>query len=141
MESNNFVIMAIGLLFVLNVVPRGRKVYHQRMRLNFGMKGIMNVDDLIFRKKAIEAVKIPDDGCSNPSERHGIIFARVEARRAIQSIPPVPAVPMDKLCEWLARANGPVPCNDDCENCTVFDGTGNTVNCWKKIVSEWMANY
>jgi hypothetical protein len=59
--------------------------------------------DLISREAAIEAVKIPDDGCNNPSERHGIIFARVEARRAIQSIPSVPAVPLDKLCEWLER--------------------------------------
>lgn len=52
--------------------------------------------------------------------------------------PSVPAVPLDKLCEMLARANVPVPCNDDCENCTAFDGTGNTVNCWKKIMLEWM---
>lgn len=61
------------------------------------------MNDLISREAAIEAVKIPDDGCNNPSERHGIIFARVEARRAIQSIPNVDAVPLDKLCGLLAE--------------------------------------
>ena len=65
------------------------------------------MDDLISRQAAIEAVKIPDDGCTNISERHGIIFARVEARRAIQDIPSVPAVPLDKLCEWLGKFANP----------------------------------
>lgn len=99
-------------------------------------------DDLISREAAIEAVKIPDDGCSNPSERHGIIFARVEARRAIQSIPSVPAVPLDKLCEFLGRAVTPCillnigcPYNDvtckDCDSCKAREA-------WKITLSKWM---
>lgn len=59
--------------------------------------------DLISRKAALEAVKIPNGEYSNPSERHGIIVARVEARRRIMDIPSIPAVPLDKLCEWLAN--------------------------------------
>ena len=59
------------------------------------------MDDLISREAALEAVKIPDSGCVNSSERHGIIFARVEARRVIQSIPSVPAVPLEPLCRYL----------------------------------------
>lgn len=75
------------------------------------------MDDLISRKAAIEAIRIPDDGCSNPSERNGIIFARVEARRAIQSIPSVPAVPLDKLCEWLSGyAEPPLDALTMCDN-------------------------
>lgn len=40
-------------------------------------------DDLVSRKAALEAVKIPNGEYPNPSERHGIIIARVEARRRI----------------------------------------------------------
>jgi len=85
------------------------------------------MDDLISRERAIEAVKIPDDGCNNPSERHGIIFARVEARRAIQSIPSVPAVPLDKLCEWLAK--------NASWYAAEIDGDSEE---WKSILTEWM---
>lgn len=49
--------------------------------------------DLISREAAIEAVKVPNGGYSNPSERHGIIIARVEARRRIMEIPSVHAIP------------------------------------------------
>ena len=68
------------------------------------------MDDLISRKAAIEAVKIPNGEYSNPSERHGIIIARVEARRRIREIPSVPVVPLDKLCEWLAAEYVSIPC-------------------------------
>lgn len=58
-------------------------------------------DDLISRKAAIEATKIPDGEYPNPSERHGIIIARVEARRRIMEIPSAPAVPIEPLCRYL----------------------------------------
>ena len=94
---------------------------------------------LISREAAIEAVKIPDDGCVNPSERNGIIFARVEARRAIESIPPVSAVPLDKLCEMLSKfvGNPPCPCGYD------LKGTGcnpdwEKKDCWKIALTTWM---
>lgn len=48
------------------------------------------------------------------------------------------AVPLDKLCEMLDKYNVTVPCNDDCEGCEAFDGTGNTVNCWKVTLTKWM---
>ena len=94
--------------------------------------------DLIGRKAAIEALKIPDGEYPNPSERHGIIIARVEARRRIREISSVPAVPLDELCEMLSKFNVNVPCNDDCEGCEAFDGTGDTVNCWKVTLAKWM---
>jgi len=107
----------------------------------FERKGII-MDDLISRKLAIEAVKIPDDGCSNPSERHGIIFARVEARRAIQSIPSVPAVPLDKLCEWLAGNAWHLDCSDcDGEYCDctqLHDDSGSSPAFWKAKLTKWM---
>ena len=63
--------------------------------------------DLISREATLEAVKIPYGEYPNPSERHGIIIARVEARRRIREIPSAPAVPMDMLCEWLADYAAP----------------------------------
>lgn len=102
------------------------------------------MDSLISRQAAIEAVKIPDDGCVNSSERHGIIFARVEARRAIQSIPSVPAIPIDKLCEWLTEID--MPLADACpwigkyyHECTQCDFFQRPIKeCWKEILSKLM---
>ena len=65
-------------------------------------------DDLISREKAIEATKIPNGEYPNPSERHGIIIARVEARRRIREIPSVPAVPVVRCtaCRNWNRESG-----------------------------------
>lgn len=60
------------------------------------------MDDLISRKAAIEAARIPN-GAYDPLDRHGIIIARVEACRRIRELSSVPAVPLDKLCEWLGK--------------------------------------
>ena len=65
------------------------------------------MEDLIIRKSVLEAVKIPNGEYSNPSERHGIIIARVEIRRRIMEIPSVPAVPLEPLCVWLAGYASP----------------------------------
>lgn len=103
--------------------------------------------DLISREAAIEAVKIPDDRCTNISERNGIIFARVEARRAIQDIPAVPAVPLDKLCMLLGDNYG-APCfmtstdfvhyceKDNDGNCYFHDKPDE--ECWKHVLTKWM---
>jgi hypothetical protein len=57
-------------------------------------------------------------------------------------LPSVPAVPLDKLCEWLAKYIG-FPCNyspideemaDYCgDQCEMDD-----IGCWKKVLSKWM---
>jgi len=60
-----------------------------------------DMNDLITRKAALEAVKIPNGEYSNPSERHGIIIARVEATKRIMDIPSVPAVPSKPLYDYL----------------------------------------
>lgn len=61
-----------------------------------------------------------------------------ELRSAIEEAPTVPAVPLDTLCEMLDKSKVTVPCNDDCEGCEAFDGTGDTVNCWKVTLTKWM---
>ena len=60
------------------------------------------------------------------------------AMKAVEDFRTVPAVPLDKLCEMLSKSNVNVPCNDDCEGCEAFDGTGDTVNCWKITLTKWM---
>ena len=81
--------------------------------------------DLISRERAIDAAK------------HA--WAKgLEPSQYIEIIPTVPAVPLDKLCEMLDKYNVTVPCNDDCEGCEAFDGTGDTINCWKVTLAKWM---
>ena len=81
--------------------------------------------DLISREAAIDAVK------------HA--WAKgLEPSQYIEIIPSAPAVPLDKLCEMLCKSNVNVPCDDDCEGCEAFDGTGDTVNCWKVTLTKWM---
>ena len=92
-------------------------------------------DDLISREAAIEAVKIPNGEYPNPSERHGIIIARVEARRRIREIPSVPAVPLDKLCEMFAKnADCPPEHSPVQEHCN----QAKCAECWKSVLKEWM---
>jgi hypothetical protein len=60
----------------------------------------------------------------------------------VRCTPAVPAVPLDKLCEWLAKYIG-FPCNyspideemaDYCgDQCEMDD-----IGCWKKVLSNWM---
>jgi len=94
---------------------------------------------LISREAALEAVKIPNGEYPNPSERHGIIIARVEARRRIMEIPSVPAVPLDNLCEFLGKATHPcillaIGCPYDESNCEECD----SCNAWKAALTKWM---
>ena len=98
--------------------------------------------DLISRKAALEAAKIPNGEYPNPSERHGIIIARVEARRRIREIPSFPAVPLDKLCEWLAKFGCPCALNGGiCDQHGVFHCVGygkSNVFCWRYLLTKWM---
>ena len=109
--------------------------------------------DLISRETAIEAVKIPNGEYPNPSERHGIIIARVEARRRIMEIPSVPAVPLDKLCELLAemyhcpgsgRPSSDHSCHPYCpdeafeELCGIDCDKHTDAERWKVFLKHWM---
>jgi len=102
--------------------------------------------DLISRKAALEAVKIPNGEYSNPSERHGIIVARVEAKRRIVDIPSVPAVPLDRLCKWLSEIFVNIPC-EYCQSfsnkyCTAIYDMNNpcpkSADAWRNTITKWM---
>ena len=105
------------------------------------------MDDLISREAALDAINVPDEGCSNPGERHGIIFARVEARRRIREIPSVEAVPLDKLCEFLAGLYGSpcqlaeIDCYPQCEpdeNGECYGMRTDDKRCWHDYLTKWM---
>lgn len=74
-------------------------------------------DDLISREAAIDAVK------------HA--WAKgLEPSQYIEIIPFVPAVPLDKLCEWLAGyAEPPLDALTMCDN---------PFEAWKMTLAEWM---
>ena len=58
----------------------------------------------------------------------------------IDELPSVPAVPLDKLCEWLSvHAGRPIDCvGHVCSKCE-FDGTGvGQEMCWKALITKWM---
>ena len=97
--------------------------------------------DLISRKAAIEAMKKwatqPVIMKSRYFEPKGKAIV-LDMMGVVKEQPSVPAVPLDKLCEMLSKSNVNVPCNDDCEGCEAFDGTGNTVNFWKVTLTKWM---
>lgn len=90
-------------------------------------------DDLISREVAIEAVR---ELLLEPDSTQYIYSS--DAIGAVKSVPSVAAVPLDKLCEMLCKSNVNVPCNDDCEGCEAFYGTGDTVNCWKVALTKWI---
>lgn len=61
-----------------------------------------------------------------------------EVYNAIEDIPSVPAVPLDKLCEWLAdELHVSADCGiDHCDNCDAYDGTLSVKVCWMKLIKE-----
>lgn len=61
------------------------------------------------------------------------------ARRLIEDMPTIPAVPLDKLCEWLG-ALCDTPCmiaEGICErNCQGYKPSD--AECWKTVITKWM---
>lgn len=85
-------------------------------------------DDLISRKVAIEAIKDP--------------VVKGFAMYALKSVPTVPAVPLDKLCEWLARNAFAFECEDCEEYCRALldceHEVGSDQEYWKNKLTKWM---
>ena len=100
------------------------------------------MDDLISREAAIETVKkllyeTAFNSCGHHQDDE--IYADIAEHRIevwLGLVPSVPAVPLDKLCEWLNKNQGelpPCPFDDDCYECGL-DG----VECIKKRIKAWM---
>ena len=88
--------------------------------------------DLISRKAAIEAIKDP--------------VVKGFAMYGLKSVPSVPAVPLDKLCEWLSENTLNIPCsscpNFSNEYCTVIGYASKpcpqTADDWRKAITKYM---
>ena len=81
---------------------------------------------LIFQKAAVEIAK-----------EHGL----VEAANEIENLPSVPAVPLDKLCEFLEKCGA----DSYCGTCTQIMGECFTdwrgcgsEHFWKELLTKWM---
>ena len=86
------------------------------------------MDDLISRALAIDATEDP------------VIKGYV--MNALKSVPSIPAVPLDKLCEWLANSFSDPPCcvleNVQCKmECRGFTQMAYS-ECWRYVLIKWM---
>lgn len=91
------------------------------------------MDDLISRKAAIESIKDP--------------VVKGFALYALKNVPSVPAVPLDKLCEWLAEHYGSpcqlaeIDCYPQCEpdeNGECYGMRTDDKRCWHDYLTKWM---
>lgn len=103
--------------------------------------------DLIDRGAAFEAIDHEREILLNQGRDGAEHVVVHHARRLIEDMPSIPAVPLDKLCEWLAGIYGSpcqfgeIECYPQCEP----DGEGmclgmrsNDVTCWKSYLTKWM---
>ena len=93
------------------------------------------MDDLISRKAVADILTNP----AYPYEP-GI-------ERAVMRLPSVPAVPLDKLCEWLAEHYGSpcqlaeIDCYPQCEpdeNGECYGMRTDDKRCWHDYLTKWM---
>lgn len=92
--------------------------------------------DLISRKAALELL----------GEPHPLDHNAIADVQKIIALPSVPAVPLDKLCEWLTANRVSIPCRlceyDDAGECTVQNDMSkpcpNTTRDWRRVITNWM---
>ena len=83
--------------------------------------------DLIDRASALEALGEKPFNWNDTPEEQAAIREYNSAYNAIACLPAVEAVPLDKLCEWLAK--------NASWYATEIDGDPEE---WKSILTEWM---
>lgn len=95
--------------------------------------------DLISREAVNEAIEDEWDGCCGEYPAIQIIN---ETQSAVDRITSVPAVPLDKLCEWLARNAFAFKCEDCEEYCRALldceHEVGSDQEYWKNKLTKWM---
>lgn len=93
------------------------------------------MDDLISRKSLLSAY---DEKHKGPAGG---------ARKLIEDAPSIPAVPLDKLCEWLAVHYGspcqlgeidPYPQCEPDENGECYGMRTDDKRCWHDYLTKWM---
>ena len=111
----------------------------------------MTMDDLISRKALDDAfteLRWNEDGTLNHfGDRPDWCMHGSEVDKLIQNAPSVPAVPLDKLCEWLSENSIIIPC-EYCPNfsndyCAAIRATSiipcpKTADDWRRAITKWM---
>ena len=101
--------------------------------------------DLIDRAVAIEEV---DDTvtsvsvCATVEQARGATWAKKRIRERLEKMPTIEAVPLDKLCDWLANSFSDPPCctlenvrcKMECRGFTQMDYS----ECWRYVLTKWM---
>ena len=92
------------------------------------------MDDLISRKAAVSRIS-------------DLLISELEGKRiptwnevyhAIGDIPSVPAVPLDKLCEWLAKRYEPPYTQKDLDELKFPMEQKQQRDIWHRVLTEWM---
>ena len=102
------------------------------------------MDDLISRKALDDAfteLRWNEDGTLNHfGDRPDWCMHGIAVDKLIQNAPSVPAVPLDKLCEWLDyHAGKPLDCvGEQCIKCKFGVTDSGNGNCWKAMLTKWM---
>lgn len=94
--------------------------------------------DLIDRKALLKELSVhPEGGLRSIKEE----FLMLEVREEIRNAPTIPAVPLDKLCEWLAVCTDDPPCISlrgyDCDK-VCREKKPSDAECWETVITKWM---
>ena len=84
--------------------------------------------------------------CFTDSQAEAADKIIVYVTKRINAQPSVPAVPLDKLCEWLRENSNTIPCtccaNFVNEYCTAIGDRSRpcpkTANDWREAITKWM---
>lgn len=109
-------------------------------------------DDLISRKTAIQAIAdialgkcVADeetDDNETCKEKSAMFKAHQDLLMAIRHVPSIPAVTLDKLCEWLGEFGCPCSMNDcmciqhDIHHCIGISKSN--AFCWRYVLTKGM---
>ena len=70
------------------------------------------------------------------------VIALRDVKEIIKAVPEVDAVPLDKLCEWLAGNAWHLDCSDcdggQCDCPQLYDDSGSSPEFWKAKLTTWM---
>ena len=103
------------------------------------------MDDLISRKALYDAMEKREEMYAKGNCLYDAYNYHVSAE-IVANVPSVPAVPLDKLCEWLTANRVSIPCRlceyDDAGECTVQNDMSkpcpNTTRDWRMVITKWM---
>ena len=97
--------------------------------------------DLIDREAAIEAIDHEREILLNQGRDGAEHVVVHHARRLIEDMPTILAVPLDKLCKWLAVCTDDPPCISlrfcDC-GIVCREKKPSDAECWKTVITKWM---